>query len=358
MKTLPILFLLAVFLTFVAWISLQGVSQAEPLTSTVVPLAAPELPPQRSSAPRKDTKPPKKSAAYRAPAPTPLKPSPLQIALQAGDLCETAKLLEEENIAMKMVYAAILATISPSAALVETFGANGVSGNEFVFEGMQKLTHPGTRFIAALQLGGLSNMGSAKTPDVKKARELLLALEKENPGNAAYPYFRLALEEKLGFKREELLATANEAADGSFFDTHFDEINREMLNARWLNPALHYALRRYYYADSFNFYPGTDVIRSLQADQNFGGSARIAKLMTDPGMKASRPADSGEYYNLQYIYGRLLDKNSYKDFDEFDKEKGGAGYTPEPPIFAEQAGQRFCDPGPYEAFFYERRNSR
>jgi len=192
----------------------------------------------------------------------------------------------------------------------------------------------------------------------KAARALLVDLGKKDPGNAVYPFFRLTIEEKLGFTREQLKETAQEIANASVFDTHFSELDHEMRDARWLNPALHYALSYVYSSGMFAYYGPSSLLQRLAREGDFDGERRVAKLMTEDGLHSSRPSSSGDFDGSQYSTGRSLDPTSYEELSSLEKKRGRDinHYAPYPLI--EKEGQLICDPGPYEAFVSEMSGAR
>ena len=82
----------------------------------------------------------------------------------------------------------------------------------------------------------------------------------------------------------------------------------------------------------------------------------------EKGRRARRSYTTGEYDLQQYATGRGLGgyQKGYPEWTELDAEKGKTSQSYPSPVWVtdEVTGERRCDPGPYEAYFYEARESR
>lgn len=358
MKTLQTLFLIALLFTTAAWFSLQGVSNATIRKTAEVPQATEPLV-VRSSAPIRATP---KADPKQAEATKPKPPSPFQIALEAGDLCEVSRLLSA-SVQTPDVYTAIIATMSPSPALQEAYGPNGPMLNATMAV-KPKFIHATSELLWALKLGGLiyAPVGNP-SEDPKASLEKLLELEKKDPTNAFYPFFRIYLEEKLGYSKEQLKATAAKLASSSTFDANLEVLDQEFRDATWLSPAMHYAISYSYSTTSPSYYSPVSLLRRLSEEKEFDGLKSLAELMMEKGNRARRSYMTGEYDIQQYTTGRGLvfqQGNQYPDWTQLEAEKGrtSVSYPTQPWVTDEVTGERRCDPGPYEAFFYEARENR
>jgi hypothetical protein len=361
MKTLKTLFVLASLFTVIAWFSLQGVSNATIRPPQAAQAVDHQKIIQRRSAAVRSTLPPKLDNKPAAPS-KPKAPSPFQVALEAADLCEVSRLLNASYQSTD-VYAAIIATMSPSPAVQEAFGTNGPMMVDS-YEKTPKFAHPASEVLWALKAGGMIYAPvSRATEDPKAARELILSLEKKNPGNAFFPFLRLTVEEKLGLKKEQLVETAKLIATGSSFDSGLGEIDREFKDAYWQSPAMHYVLSYVYSGFSPSYYSSVSTLRRLSEEKEFDGSRQVAELMMQKGMSARRSYTTGEYDIQQYNTGKQLVQGlaGYPEWNELEAEKNQKPQTyptAQPWVTDEVTGERRCDPGPYESFFYEARENR
>lgn len=360
MKTLKTLALIASLFTVIAWLSLQGVSNAT-IRNVPVVVQAEEKPVVRHSAPVRATAPAKVDNNPAGPS-KPKAPNPFQVALEAADLCEVSRLLNQ-GYQNQDIYSALIATMSPSPAIQEAFSPQGPM-MVASYEKPPKFTHATSELLWALKLGGLIYAPvSAAAEDHKAARELLLGLEKKNPGNAFYPYFRLYLEERLGYTKEQLKETAKLVAAGSRFDSGLSELEKEFREAYWQNPAMYYALSYVYSGFYPSYYSTANTLRKMSEEKEFDGLRQVAELMMENGQRARRSYSTGEYDVQQYSTAKHLVQGlpGYPDWSELDVEKNvkPASYpTAQPWVNDEVTGERRCDPGPYELFFFEARENR
>ncbi len=356
MKTLQNLTLIALLFTVAAWFSLQGFSIATIRNSPTVPMAEEKIV-ARSSAPILATKP---AATKSTDAIKPAAPTPFQVALDAGDLCEVSRLLNG-NLQPHDIYAALIAVMSPSPALQEAYSATGPMMNRDM-NIKPMLTHPSSDLLWALKLGGLIYGPVVNTNEnPKAARALLLELEKKDPSNAFYPFFRLYLEDKLGFTKEQLKETTARLQTASAFDNNLHSLEAEFKQASWQSPAMHYVISNAHSTIAPSYYAPVNVLRRLSEEKEFSGMKSLAELTMEKGLRARRSYITGEYDVQLYSTGRgLVYQQGYPDWTELEAEKGRAphAYPTQPWVTDEVTGERRCDPGPYETFFYEARESR
>lgn len=360
MKTISALIAVALLFTIFAWTSLSGDSRAAGSDAITVPLAeAPKTDPQ-------DKVTVHRPAPIRATAPATPPPAPkseamraFQAALDASDLCEVSRLMTRTNPAD--IISAMLATISPGSALQEAFAADGPLLGTSPPAEKKKDGQASTEFLWALKLSGQIYAPSNTPEDLKAARELLLALEKKDAGNAIYPYFRLGVEEKLAYTADQLLETSRKIASGSSFRSPLRELDEELTNAAWLSPAHYQAMQYNGKGYSVSFYSPQASLQRLAGEKKFDGLPRIAELMAEEGLRAHRPQTAAGYDVYQYYASQALaPEGTFPDISALDAEKNQRQlpYPSHPwqtdPLTAEQR----CDPGPYEAYFFELREMR
>lgn len=333
------LFLLASALGGAAWITIPPTTTAPPTAEPFVIAEAP-LPVVHTAAVRKTPAP------VIAPATV---ASPLEAALSAGDVCETARLVNAlPNVAP--MYTAFLAAISPSPELRESFGPDGPMQSANVaarkYQSLPALT------LQALKLAGILEGGASAPTDLPGARALLLDLEKREPGNSFYPLFRFYVEKRLDYPPEKLDATVKLLAEGSSFDSHVGQLDRELRDAAFGNPALLYALKYFMLFDTVNYHR---AVRELERLDKFDGRA-LARLMTEEGLHSSSPPRRGDFEESRYRAGRNLDRERYPDIRQLNAER-----TMEEPVYPANVnihGPEVCDPGPYERYFLQAREAR
>jgi hypothetical protein len=342
MKTLLLLTLL---LSAAAWVSYQGESRATANTPSEIPLAEEgALPPIHISAPKPVLATPPGKTEPKKP------PSALEAAIESGDVCATARLLNN-NLNNEQIFEAYLGATSPGTAVLEVYGAKGPY---FAKENSgQKFQSMAARTLWAAKLAGMAYTANNVSEDLAAAHALLVDLGKKEPGNGFYPFLRLHVESRLGYAKDKLLATADEIANSSTFDSHLDEVANELREASWANPATRYAFNYFYSPAYLQYYQAG---ATLKAVENFSGFARVAQLMTEPGLHSTHRAWDADYDITRYNTGRSLDHEAhYPDTNELRSERGSVGFSYGPTVSGAAAD---CDPAPYENYFYEQREAR
>ncbi len=283
-------------------------------------------------------------------------PNPLLEAMEANDICRTMKLLETTQSRYKHSIQALLTITSLSTPTQEAFKEDGPFFASF--EKLdRKFTHTSSNFFWALRLGTLTQQGSPSSDAaLVAAKKILLQLEKEDPANAAYPYFRLAVEQKLKATDAELLEIAKKIAQGSYFETHMDSIMKEITTAAWINPSVRAAISDSELYPLF-LYPSLNTLQKL----DFDGKSAIGDLMMQKGQRSSRGMQSMEYSEQEYSYGHVLkgdDKmpDIYQLSQEREDMAANPAYRLYPPIHATLNGPaKQCDPSILENWYYENR---
>ncbi|MGZ3652342.1 MAG: hypothetical protein ACXVB9_10645 [Bdellovibrionota bacterium] len=346
MKTLQPLFLMAVLITFAAWLSFQGVSQA---TSPEVPLASTTAAVRAVvTAHPASAKPAEKKAL-----------SALAIALENGNVCETARFFNEPNMSEQDVFAAIMSVIDPSTDLREVFGADGpmltAEVPPFYVKGADALRYHSrvARLLWTLKMGGLAfTPVFASNVNTDAALTQLIGLGKEEPGNAFYPLMRLMLEVQRKAPPEKIQATLDEINSASSFDSHIEPITRELSDASWENPALYFAISHAYNVSVFPYIEAYEKYERVEKSEQ--AREALARLMTEAGLKATRSYITGDFEATRYIAGRELDSSRYPTLEELEKGRGG---TPSVNAGLEHENGG-CDSSRYEAEFFEKREMR
>jgi hypothetical protein len=338
----PQLLLLAITLSGAAWITLPG---TKPHPAEIAVIEDVSLPTIHTSAVRK-TAPAEKAA--EAPTLTHA-PTPLELSLSAGDVCEAARIMNPMSTSAPMFEAFLNAT-SPSAELKETFGTDGPLLS--TSPAAKKYKSIAAQTVQALRVGGLMDSPNSVAADLATSHAMLLELEKKEPGNAFYPLFRLLVENRLNYSKDAQKETANRISAATTFDSHVAELDREMREAGFINPALLFSLSYFKSSDSVNYYSTISAVRSID---NFD-TPGLARLMTEEGLHAQSPSWVGEYEKSRYSSGRMLDEDHYPSISALDKDRSAEPQVYSPGVNA--YGPQVCDPGPYERYFLQARDGR
>src|SRR3989338_745185 len=200
-----LVFLLATTICLWAWrasdvgIGLRGRISA----AAAIPMRTPD--PARPVSPRA---PEKIEPKFPASAAEVERRQALLRALAQDDLCEVAK-IEGQKPFTPWNLAAYLEGVPLAPEL------SGLVAHESPYFGnsSREPTTLAARFYQALLRAGLfEGVPAPGSLDPKGARDSLLALEAEDSENAAYPFFRIAVESRLGLSEAEILDTVRTAA--------------------------------------------------------------------------------------------------------------------------------------------------
>lgn len=342
MKTLAFLFLASIVLLMAGLMLNEGHSSPRTLNT------APEL--AEGSTNLVAVVPQKKVIAVTqavAKPPTKIAPSPLVLAMEADNFCEALIQSSRTSAITKEHAPALLESLNASPALRELYAPDGpIFGSP---ERISPLTHKLSKLFLALRLANMLYYGPSEKADDARARELFLELEKQEPGNSAFPYFRLVVEKRQGLSQEKLLETAAKAASGSYFDTLLLEHLRELEGARWQSPTHHLVVSQFLsYANNIDLNSGFTAVHDLDraADSQYG--EQIGELMMQNGKRAPRGAGFFEFSANEYDLGRHLAKNSESpDSTMLSREKDG--YSPP---YSPYVDSNACDRNVYDEFYH------
>jgi hypothetical protein len=242
-------------------------------------------------------------------------------ALEADNLCAARALLSRGYFSPTDLFL-IMKSVGAPSALQELFSPEGpLYGSP---EANPARFHSDlARFVFALRLGGLETWSSA-APNAawqKRSRLLLLELEKKDPGNAAHPYYRLAVEKALGFTPEALAKTLREAAAASRFDTLLFAEIRALEPLRWQSATHHYLLSEVLERLSGFLHPhgGFQAVQGLPALAE--EKERLGRLMMEEGQRARRSHYFHEYSTAEYEIGNHLSGNKEPSYLELSRTR-------------------------------------
>jgi hypothetical protein len=319
MKTLILLFTSSVVLLLAGLLLGNGpapLAQGQPAESRIEPA----LIPTETRAPPPAPLP----APVAAPQPP---PSPMVEAMEADNLCAVVSQMSRSSVLTKEVLPALLRSVGASPALQELYAADGP-----LFGNGASPAHKLARFFQALRLGNALHYFHGEA-DLDRARTILLALEEEESGNAAFPLFRLDLEQRLGYSREKLRETARKAAAASYFDTLQLPELRELERSRWQSPSHHFVISAFLdSAQGINFHNAITTLQEIDREFHDQHARSIAGLMMQEGIRAARSAYFMDFSAVEYDWGRgLLNDESLPYSSMLSLQKEGRQEWPWPP---------------------------
>jgi hypothetical protein len=169
------------------------------------------------------------------------------------------------------------------------------------------------------------------TADWQKARKLLQELYRDFPGNGAYPFFLLPIEEKFHASEEELVELVEDAADGEEFQTYTADLARVVHDRSWQNATL--SLLSQVILSTIPV-PRMDLakdsfIRLATANDLKPEIHQFALLLMKHGLESKQSYHSYEYLPIEYSTGRLMlkkgdpsvDPNSFPKFTDLPVQK-------------------------------------
>jgi hypothetical protein len=337
MKTLAFLFLASLLFLFVGFVLIPGQlpAAAQPASPPVLPLSMPSAQPQRLP-----------GSAKLNPEKRPLVVSRFVEAMETDDVCAAQALLNRAYFSPSDFFL-VMKSVGAPPALQELFSPDGplygsLSANPARFQSDL------ARFVLALRLGGLETLSNTKPNPVlrKRARALLLTLEKKDPGNAAYPYYRLVIEKALGHSPKELMRTLETAAEGNRFDTLLFAKIRELEPLRWQSATHHYLLSEILERLSgfMQAYASLVAIRDLPALAE--EKERLGNLMMEEGKRARRSHYFYEYSTEEYEIGNHLAGNKELSYIDLSRTREQEDF----PLWYPHLDQKNCRREAYDDY--------
>lgn len=282
--------------------------------------------------------------------------SPLAQAIAADKGCETVRLLSTLDITQPREAASILGAIGAPPALQELFAEKGPL-NPPADAKLKSFHTPLTRLIFALATGGIYPGLEPKRVDLTKARDLLLALEKEDPTNAAYPYFLLDVEKRRGASQGSLAKIAARAAQATRFESYLVAAQREIQANRFESSAAFQAIETLLQAlDTANLYSSGRILQAIDKENGSTYAGEVGTLLQQAGLRARRGAFFYDFSAREFDMGRELQGNHGPDAASLSLEKEGLpmGFTYPTGAWLEEDGS--CDEAKLEEEFQAVRN--
>lgn len=300
MKTLAFLFVASLVFLFVGLL----VSEGQPAPGLAVSALPPAPPPVPGSANLKRAVPPIQKPLVAIDPESP----EFAAAIRAQDFCKVRTLggSASSHIFPAALQRTMLEEIGASAALKELFAPNGPFYGE---PGKVKTKSTLAKFYLALRLAGVYSPIEGNSPDFSAARALFLELESEDPGNGAFPYFRLSAERALKYGPEKLKDTAERIRLASHFDTLFISETRELEALKWQSPTNHYLISKLeMQLGGFDFYSSYATLLTLGEGNGDLETWRrpIGTLMMAAGERAHRGHHFSGFHGQTYAFGKIL----------------------------------------------------
>jgi hypothetical protein len=178
------------------------------------------------------------------------------------------------------------------------------------------------RLIASLYQAGFMEPARGE-PDLRAAWKELDRLHWEDPANAAFTLFRLAVERKLDVGSPQIQASLEELARATKFDSLWNEFMRDVHQAgvNSQDPAT------FLMAISFLGrvpVPNYDLVRKAIGDTfetNPDLRNHLAGLLTDPALQSEKSHFLFGYNVLEYGLGRFYSDSYLPTLNELDKGK-------------------------------------
>ena len=167
----------------------------------------------------------------------------------------------------------------------------------------------GPALIRALAWAGLLD-GMPGPLKIRKARKILMTLSREDPSNAAFPFFLAAVEEKMGRTTDSLQAI-EQAVLRKKFDTFYEDLSRKIREHSLESATLFLLGVQFYSRIPFpNLYAGSQIVhRRIQEDDLV-----FARSALDFGqMLMNQYLTQREYCcELEYTMGRSIYLDAWK----------------------------------------------
>jgi hypothetical protein len=343
MKKLAFLFVASIILLFAGLLLSEGNSTPPPkeeLQIDAITLAS-------GSANLENTKP-KSTPAPTAPKQTTKKipPSPVVDALLKDDFCELISKMNTNYILDEGHAPQFVKAIGASAEMQKVFSQEGaLYGPEI--QNPDKLESVQEKFLFALRLANFY-VPHKTVENLPLARKILLKLEKEESGNAAFPFFRFAIEIKDPTLKEEAAKTLEAFSNKTYFDTYLLSMFQEIETLRWRSPAHHFSINTFI-GESVSLYAPAQAILEYDRKHKTDFAKIIGNLMLDGPLRARRAHQFFGFSHQQYDWGRELSKSEIPYSNAFSKTIEGWEenfHFPYPPYIDRSK----CDPQIYEDY--------
>lgn len=282
-----------------------------------------------------------------------LKPSPLVAAVRNDQLCELMIQMETETLVDPKHAYEFLQEMGTGEELQKIFSLNGpLYGDSDLSLGK---TIP-EKFLFALRLAEIYSVRSPKSKDLKRARKILLELEKEEPGNAAFPFFRFLIEKRDQVWKDELEKTLKSFHDKSYFDTYLFSLLKDLESQKWRSGTYHFAVSNFSDYVKIPYYqPAQEILEFDRKNKTEYGKI-VGQLMMQDGRRAKRAHTLGGFCSAQYEWGRNVSLSDELDSYRLSRQIEGWEENfsfPYPPY----VDRNRCDPEPYENFVREARKN-
>jgi hypothetical protein len=343
MKTLAFLFVASIILLFAGLLLSEGNSSPPPLqhlqTDTITVASGSANLESHKNLPPLPPTPPKETTKT-------FPPSPIVDALLKDDFCELISEMNTNYILHEGHAPQFVKAIGASSEMQKVFSQEGALYGS-VTQNPDKLESIQEKFLFALRLSGFY-VPHKTEENLPLARKILVKLEKEEPGNAAFPFFRFAIETKDPTLKEEAAKTLKEFSYKTYFDTYLLSMFQEIETLRWRSPSYHYSINAFI-NESVSLYGPAQAILDYDQKHKTDFAKIVGNLMLEDPLRARRAHQFFGFSYQQFDWGRELSKSDIPYSNAFSKSLEGWEenfHFPYPPYI----DSKKCDPEIYENY--------
>lgn len=205
-------------------------------------------------------------------------------------------------------------------------------------------------FFAALSYGDF--MYDPREKDLEKARALLEQLAQTDPQNAAYLFYKLAVEQKMGLEEAEVKKTLQRLEGVSHYTSHLTSYHKKLLTRSFESASMYALFNRmgqgYPYLSVYPLQTSFDEVSKDEALRR-----KLGDLMVKPGLNSTKPYSSYEYSSDEYSVGNGLLYSKYPDISELAQQRAPGMF--EVYIETPSADPLECDNKAFEGYTEEMR---
>lgn len=222
-------------------------------------------------------------------------------AIKNDQLCDLLSQLDDENLINESHVSEFLELMGASEELQKLFASDGpIYGNSDLNLGKTVAE----KFVFALRLAGIISIQAPKSQDDKRARKILLDLEKEEPGNAAFPFFRFAIEQRNAEWKNESEKTLQALKEKSYFESYLFSLIQDLHSQKWRSATYHFSLSQFLDYTRIPYYvPGQAIMEYDRKNKTEFGKV-VGELMMQEGKQARRAHELGGFCSSQYEWGK------------------------------------------------------
>jgi hypothetical protein len=210
------------------------------------------------------------------------------------------------------------------------------------------------KFFQAAVLGDLTYRREGQMePNPEKALATMEELQRLHPNNAAYSFFTLILQEKMGKPVTHLRETLKAMQNTKEYELFVLPIQQQIHSHSWDSAAMR-ILTNYTegMVPNFNLYAGTQIVSGIGEEKD---REHLAELLTHQARNATKHYRSYGFDPSLYSLGSELVPGKYLGFYEFAQSKS----PPNEEVFVEDPGLNLetCEQAPLDEYIKTYRGS-